>query len=85
MDAKLASGASVASLASARTLATHNSAIRVTLPVNVANDLNLFGQMLKELGDRIGCKPCISGAACFFDIERDFVINPAAQIVNVYK
>lgn len=85
MDAKLASGASVASLASAASIAARSSAIRVTLPVNVANDIDLFGKMLRELGDRIGCKPCISGSACFFDIERDFVVNPAAQIVNVYK
>ena len=45
---------------------SRGNAIRITVPANVANDLNLFTNMLKELGGRIGCKPCISGAACFF-------------------
>jgi hypothetical protein len=60
-----------------------SNAIRITVPANVANDLNLFTSMLKDLGDRIGCKPCISGAACFFDNERDFVVNPQGKIVNI--
>ena len=59
-----------------------SNAIRITVPANVANDLTLFTNMLKELGGRIGCKPCISGAACFFDNERDFVVNPEGKILN---
>ena len=62
-------------------LSSRSSVIRVTVPANVANDLDLFTKMLKDLGGRIGCKPCISGAACFFDNERDFVVNPAGQIL----
>ena len=63
-------------------MALKNTAIRVTVPANVANDLSLFTSMLKDLGDRIGCKPCISGAACFFDNERDFVVNPQGKILQ---
>jgi hypothetical protein len=63
-------------------MALKNTAIRVTVPANVANDLSLFTNMLKDLGDRIGCKPCISGAACFFDNERDFVVNPQGKILQ---
>ena len=66
-------------------LALKSNVIRVTVPANVANDLDLFAQMLKDLGGRIGCKPCISGAACFFDNERDFVVNPAGQIINLQR
>jgi hypothetical protein len=70
-------------LASVSSLALSSNVIRVTVPANVANDLDLFAKMLKNLGDRIGCKPCISGAACFFENERDFVVNPAGQIINI--
>ena len=73
MDAKIETIAGLAA----------RSVIRVTVPVNVANDLNLFASMLKQLGDRIGCKPCISGSACFFDNERDFVVNPAGKILDI--
>ena len=58
-------------------------AIRVTVPANVANDLTLFTNMLKELAGRIGCKPCISGNACFFENERDFVVNPQGKILDI--
>lgn len=64
---------------------SRSNAIRITVPANVANDLNLFTNMLKELGGRIGCKPCISGAACFFDNERDFVVNPEGKILNFQR
>jgi hypothetical protein len=62
-----------------------SNAIRITVPASVANDLNLFTNMLKELGGRIGCKPCISGAACFFDNERDFVVNPEGKILTFQR
>ena len=58
-------------------------AIRVTVPANVANDLTLFTNMLKDLGGRLGCKPCISGSACFFENERDFVVNPQGKILDI--
>ncbi len=58
-------------------------AIRVTVPANVANDFNLFTGMLKQLGDRLGCKGCISGAACFFQNERDFVVNPQGKLLDI--
>lgn len=65
--------------------ALKSNVIRITVPAKVANDLNLFTNMLKELGDRIGCKPCISGNACFFDNERDFVVNPEGRIINFQR
>ena len=64
---------------------SRNNAIRITVPANVANDLTLFTNMLKELGGRLGCKQCISGAACFFDNERDFVVNPEGKILNFQR
>ena len=73
------------SAALSSSLALRSNVIRVTVPANVANDLDLFAKMLKDLGGRIGCKPCISGAACFFDNERDFVVNPAAEIINIQR
>jgi hypothetical protein len=73
------------SVSALSSLALKSNVIRVTVPANVANDLDLFASMLKDLGGRIGCKPCISGAACFFDNERDFVVNPAGQIINIQR
>lgn len=73
MDAK----ADVVSLGS---ISPRSDVIRVTMPVNVANDLNLLAALLKDLGGRIGCKACISGAACFFDIEKNFVVNEKGLI-----
>lgn len=60
--------------------ALHSDVVRVTLPVNVANNLDLLTNLLKDLGGRLGCKGCISGAACFFETERDFVVNEKGLI-----
>jgi hypothetical protein len=56
--------------------------VRISVPVNVANDFTLFTNMLKDLGGRLGCKQCISGAACFFDLEKEFVVNEKGAILN---
>lgn len=50
--------------------------VRVQIPAEVAFDLGRFTRMLGNLAERLGCKPCLSGAACFFDLERRFVISP---------
>ena len=56
--------------------------VRISVPVNVANDFTLFTNMLKDLGGRLGCKQCISGAACFFDLEKEYIVNEKGQILN---
>ncbi len=63
-----------------RSALKRGNVIRVSVPANVANDLGLFTKMLKDLGGRLGCNQCISGAACFFDNEREFIVNEKGNI-----
>jgi hypothetical protein len=54
--------------------------IRVTVPAKVAFNLDEFQKLVGGLAERLGCLPCLSGAACFFDFERSFVVNPEGEL-----
>ena len=50
--------------------------VRVSLPAKAAYDIESFNKVVVNLADRLGCPRCLSGAACFFELERDFVVDP---------
>lgn len=54
--------------------------VRVTVPAKVAFDLGEFTRMVEGLAERLGCLPCLSGAACFFDLERFFGVDPEGKV-----
>ena len=56
--------------------ASRGEAVRVVIPASVAFNIDQFTQVVQNLAERLGCKPCLSGRACFFLFERDFVVNP---------
>ena len=58
----------------------HGAAVRITIPAEVAYDLNSLQKGIAGLVERLGCRPCFSGADCFFRIERDYVIDPSLKI-----
>jgi hypothetical protein len=53
--------------------------IKITLPAKVAYDLEALQLSIEDIMERLGCKPCFSGANCTFGLEREWVINPAAK------
>lgn len=67
---------------SVRAIST-NSPIVVRIPAEVTFDLTKFTKVIANLGERLGCGPCISGANCNFEIIREFVVNPATLKVDV--
>jgi hypothetical protein len=54
--------------------------VRISIPANVANDLSSLKTAITKVVERLGCRPCFSGADCLFHLERDFVVDPAVQI-----
>lgn len=56
-------------------------AVRVVLPATVAYDLNRFSKSIASLAERLGCRHCLSGVACRFQLERDFVVDPAGRVL----
>jgi hypothetical protein len=63
----------------ARAVATTAAVRRVTvhIPVEVTYDLGKFQKVIESLGGRLGCGPCISGAACNFELITDYLVDPA--------
>jgi hypothetical protein len=51
-------------------------AVTVHIPVEVAFDLGKFQTVLKDLGGRLGCGPCISGANCTLQLIKDWAVDP---------
>ena len=54
--------------------------VRISLPAKVAYDPKALKSSIKDIVERIGCPRCFSGADCFFQTEREFVINPAGKL-----
>jgi hypothetical protein len=57
--------------------------VRVSVPAKVAFDLGEFTKMVEGLAERLGCLPCLSGAACFFDLERFLAVDPEGKFEAV--
>ena len=49
--------------------------VRITLPARVAYDPNALKTSIAGLMEMIGCPKCFSGADCFFQTERQFVLD----------
>jgi hypothetical protein len=59
--------------------------IRISIPATVAFDIDRFHKAVVNIGERLGCKGCVSGADCLFTFQRNYVINPqtlAAEAVQ---
>src|SRR5215216_3354862 len=52
--------------------------IRVTIPAKIAYNLEALEKGIDSLVDRLGCRPCFSGADCTFMHEREFVLGDLA-------
>jgi hypothetical protein len=61
----------------------HGNTVRVVIPAAVAYDLGRFQATLKNLAERLGCLPCLSGATCQFLLEKDFLVDPAGKITPI--
>jgi hypothetical protein len=81
----LSKGVMMAEQHKARTVATAAAAVRrvtVHIPVEVTYDLGKFQKVIESLGGRLGCGPCISGAACNFELITDYLVDPATLAVK---
>jgi len=66
-----------------RAISSH-SPIVVRIPAEVTFDLGKFNKVIANLGERLGCGPCISGANCNFEIIREYLVDPATLKVDVF-
>lgn len=69
--------------AASKRAVSYASPIVVHIPAEVTFDLAKFNEVIANLGERLGCLPCISGANCNFSIINEFVVDPASLRVDV--
>jgi hypothetical protein len=56
--------------------------IVVHVPAEVTFDLAKFNKVIANLGERLGCGPCISGSDCYIHIIKDWLVDPATLKVT---
>lgn len=56
--------------------------VHVTLPAEVAFDLDRFQKVQKDILGRLGCAACCSGWDIRFDIQRQFVVNAKLEVME---
>jgi hypothetical protein len=54
--------------------------VRVTIPADVAFDLDQFQSVQKDILGRLGCMACCSGFDIRFDIQRRFVVDSKLRV-----
>jgi hypothetical protein len=50
--------------------------VRITVPARVAYSPDALKETIANVMERIGCPKCFSGADCYFQMERQFVLKP---------
>lgn len=62
-----------------------DSVVRVRMPARVAYDLKTFQKVQATILDRLGCGACCSGHDIIYDLTRDFLVNAAGEVEEVYE
>ena len=62
---------------------TISGAVRVTIPVKVAANIKTLKTTLETIAERLGCRPCFSGADCFFELERNYLVDDKAKLAEI--
>jgi len=60
-----------------------HGSIRVSLPAKIAYNPDALKKTIGGLLEKLGCPTCFSGADCFFQFERDYVVDPQGVFSSV--
>lgn len=56
--------------------------VRITLPAKIAYSPEALKKSIASLAEQIGHPRCFSGADCFFQNERQFIVNPDGKVTG---
>jgi hypothetical protein len=59
---------------------TNNRIVQVSIPAEVAFNLERFQQVQKDILGKLGCMACCSGWDIRFDIQRRFVVGANLEV-----
>jgi len=59
---------------------TSNRTVQVSIPAEVAFDLDRFQQVQKGILGKLGCMACCSGWDIRFDVQRRFVVSADLEV-----
>jgi hypothetical protein len=61
-------------------LRTPRHAVRLSIPAAVSFDLDRFTKTIANLAEAVGCRTCISGADCTFNLHNDWLVDPEGRL-----
>src|ERR1043166_3259000 len=59
---------------------TVSGTMRVTIPAKVAANIKTLKTTLEGIAERLGCRPCFSGADCFLELETNYIVDEKAKL-----
>jgi len=66
----------------ARALLAQQPAVRITLPASAAFNIGNLHKVIDNLAAELGHPGCFSGADCFLQLNKDWVVDPATLQVR---
>lgn len=54
--------------------------VRISMPAEIANDLDAFKKGVRAFAEELGCPQCFSGIECTFESEREFRLSPDFEV-----
>jgi hypothetical protein len=63
-------------------MTTITGPVRISIPVKVAANIKTLKSTLETIAERLGCRPCFSGADCFFELERNYLIDEKGKLAT---
>ena len=61
---------------------TISGTIRVAIPAKVAANIKTLKSTLESVAERLGCRPCFSGADCFFELEKNYIVDEKVRLAT---
>jgi hypothetical protein len=63
-----------------RTAAIGSNVVRVSIPAEVAFDVDRFQKVQRDILGKLGCQACCSGWDIRFDMEKRFVVDEKLNV-----
>jgi hypothetical protein len=51
--------------------------VRIAIPARAAFELDSLTKVVRNVAELLGCPECFSGANCYFELQRQFLVDPA--------
>jgi hypothetical protein len=59
--------------------------VRIAIPARAAFDMDSVTKVVRNVAEVFGCEQCFSGASCYFELQRDLLVDPADLSIRPFE